>query len=96
MTRVCSLCSCPIRDLGDTKAQLANVATGCTEAETEQGEQISVEVPHVLHFSSWNTFLCSSWLCVLQAAILEDKQQGNFPDETDELLLLDQSNKHTS
>lgn len=26
----------------------------------------------MLHFSSWETFLCSSWLCALQAAILQD------------------------
>lgn len=29
---------------------------------------------HMLHFSSLETFLCSSWLCALQAAILEEIQ----------------------
>lgn len=28
----------------------------------------------MLHFSSWETFLCSSWLCALQAAILQGTQ----------------------
>lgn len=31
-----------------------------------------IEMSHMLHFSSWETFLCSSWLCALQAAILQD------------------------
>lgn len=33
-----------------------------------------IEMSHMLHFSSWETFLCSSWLCALQAAILQDTQ----------------------
>lgn len=34
-----------------------------------------IEMSHMLHFSSWETFLCSSWLCALQAAILQDTQK---------------------
>lgn len=29
------------------------------------------EISHMLRFSSWETFLCSSWLCALQVLILE-------------------------
>lgn len=36
------------------------------------------EASHMLHFSSCDTFLCSSWLCALQAAILEEIIQNSF------------------
>lgn len=36
------------------------------------GERGLILKSHMLHFSSWETFLCSSWLCALQAAILEE------------------------
>lgn len=33
---------------------------------------IMMKISHMLDFSRWETFLCSSWLCALQAAILEE------------------------
>lgn len=39
------------------------------------------EISHMLRFSSWETFLCSSWLCALQALILEfmtTEEQGQL------------------
>lgn len=32
----------------------------------------------MLHFSSWKTFLCSSWFCAVQAAILCNNNISNI------------------
>lgn len=44
----------------------------------------------MLHFSSWDTFLCSSWLCALQAAILEEP--GDRQEEQDKVNFISDKN----
>lgn len=43
----------------------------------ERDKRFYFEVTHMLHFSSCDTFLCSSWLWALQVAILDEiRRQG--------------------
>lgn len=58
-----------------TAARLAEMSLYTPPAEQGMSVKIgNIEMSHMLHFSSWETFLCSSWLCELQAAILQQKQ----------------------
>lgn len=45
------------------------------EERSEMDGEVQFETSYMLHFSSWVTFLCSSWLWALQVAILEEIPQ---------------------
>lgn len=57
-------------------ARVGGMSLKTTPADLGKSVNIGeIEMSHMLHFSSWETFLCSSWLCALQAAILQDTQK---------------------
>lgn len=60
-----------------SESEKSNVLTNCSRRKSWKTEVQFKKNTHMLHFSSWETFLCNSWLWALQAAMLEGKMNGN-------------------